>query len=87
MKHTIDYFSFITEGKTQYHYTIVVDKKKFNVFDLLRDLKPLGAELLSQEPIKGNDDQVVILIAMEDSKKSAVEKKLAEYGEISNSNS
>lgn len=84
MKHTIDYFSFITEGKQQYHYTLMIDNKKFNVFDLLRELKPLGAELLSQEPAHNKDSQVTILVAMDDSKKSAVEKKLAEHGKISN---
>ena len=81
MNHTVDYYTYITEGKKKYYYILIVGKN-FNAFDLLRDLKVHNAELLAQSPVTGKKDFTALTIAMDDSKKSEVEKTLQKYGEI-----
>jgi len=81
MKHVTDYYSYITEGKKQYTYTVKVDSD-FNIFNLHNDLKPLGAEVLSNEPNGKTKDEYIVTIAMDDSKKENVEKTIKKHAEL-----
>jgi len=85
MKHVTDYYSYITEGKKQYTYTVKA-KSTFNVFNLHNDLKPLGAEVLSNAPNGKSKDEYVITIAMDDSKKENVKKTIEKHAEVLESN-
>jgi hypothetical protein len=81
MKHVTDYYSYITEGKKQYMYKVKVEPD-FNIFNLHNDLKPLGAEVLSNEPAGKTKDEYDITIAMDDSKKENVEKTIKKHAEV-----
>jgi hypothetical protein len=81
MKHVTDYYSFITEGKKQYTYTVKV-QKEFNIFNLYNDLKPLGAEVLNNEPNGKSKDEYILTIAMNDSKKEKIEKTIEKHAEL-----
>lgn len=81
MKHVQNYYDYITEGKKQYKYAIRVGKT-FNIFDLLNTLKPIGGELLDNQPAGNNKDEIVITIAMDDSKKAKIEEEISKVAEI-----
>lgn len=85
MKHVTDYYSYITEGKKQHTYTVKV-KPDFNIFNLYNDLKPLGAEVLNNEPNGKTKDQYIITIAMDDSKKEKAMQTLEKHAEVLESN-
>lgn len=80
MKHIQSYYNYITEGKKQTTYGLKVNKN-FNVFDLLNDLKKHGAELLGNQPGAGKDE-IVITVAMDDSKKAKAEDEIRKVAEI-----
>jgi hypothetical protein len=81
MKHVSTYFEHIYEGKKQYEYTLKVSKK-FNLFDLLNELKPVGAEVLDGQPNGDQKDEMIVTIAMDDSKKPKVEDVIKKMAEI-----
>lgn len=81
MKHVQNYYDYITEGKKQYKYELRVGKA-FNIFDLLNALKPIGGELLDNQPSGKNKDEILITIAMDDSKKAKIEEEIAKVAEI-----
>jgi hypothetical protein len=81
MKYVSTYFEHIYEGKKQYEYTLKVNRK-FNLFDLLNELKPMGAEVLDGQPNGDAKDEMVVTIAMDDSKKPKVEETIKKMVEI-----
>jgi len=81
MKHIQTYYDYITEGKKQYRYALRVGKT-FNIFDLLNTLKPLGGAVLDNQPNGKTKDEIVITIAMDDSKKAKIEEEIAKVAEI-----
>jgi hypothetical protein len=81
MKHVANYIEFLYEGKKQYRYLLKVEKD-FNTFNLLNDLKPLGAEVLDNQPDGKSKDHVVITIVMDDSKRTQVEETIRNTAEI-----
>jgi hypothetical protein len=83
MKHVANYLEFLYEGKKQYAYTLKV-KPTFNIFSLLQDLRPLGAEVLDNKSTGKSKDEIIVTIALDDSKKDAVEKVIANNAEILN---
>jgi len=83
MKHVANYLEFLYEDKKQYAYTLKV-KPTFNIFSLLQDLRPLGAEVLDNKPTGKSKDELTVTIALDDSKKDAVEKLISKDAEILN---
>jgi hypothetical protein len=81
MKHVTDYYSYITEGKKQYTYTVKV-QHDFNIFNLHNDLKSLGAEVLANEPNGKAKDEYIVTVAMDDSKKEKVEDTIKKHAEV-----
>ena len=80
MKHVSNYIEYMYEGKSQHTYNLKVSSD-FNIFDLLNDLKKVNAEILNNAPGK-NKDEVVINIAMEDSKKEKAEDVIKKHAEL-----
>jgi hypothetical protein len=81
MRHVSNYVEFLYEGKKQYRYLLKVGKD-FNTFNLLNDLKPLGAEVLDNQPDGKSKDRVVITVVMDDSKRTEVEDTIKSTAEI-----
>jgi hypothetical protein len=81
MKHVKEYYDYITEGKKQIQFVVKVDKK-FNLFDLLNALKPLGGDVLDGKPNGDQKDELIVTIAMDDSKKAKIEAEIAKYAKI-----
>jgi hypothetical protein len=67
------------EGKTQNEYKLAADKK-FNVFNLLTDLKKVGADIISNQILK--DNTVLINVMMQDSAKNDAEEIINKHAKI-----
>ena len=80
MKHVSNYFDYMYEGKSHHTYRLKVDKK-FNIFDLLSDLKEVGAEILDNSQGK-TKDEVVINVALDEPNKSKIEDKIKTHAEL-----
>jgi hypothetical protein len=81
MKHVREYYDYITEGKKQVQFVVKVDKK-FNLFDLLNSLKPLGGDVLDGKPNGDKKDELIVTVAIDDSKKAKIEAEISKYAEI-----
>jgi hypothetical protein len=81
MKHVKEYYEYITEGKKQIQFTLKTDKK-FNLFDLLNALKPLGGEVLDGQPNGDAKDELIVTVAVDDSKKKRIEEEITKYAKI-----
>jgi hypothetical protein len=81
MKHVKEYYEYITEGKKQVQFILKTDKK-FNLFDLLNALKPLGGEVLDGQPKPDAKDELIVTVAMDESKRKRIEEEIAKYAKL-----
>lgn len=85
MNHVANYFEFLYEGKKLHTYTLRI-KPSFNVFNLLQDLRPLGAEVLENKPNGKTKNELIVTIALDKPNKDAVETVISKSAEILSSN-
>jgi len=82
MKHVKEYHEYINESKKQHKYDLKIDLKKFNLFDLLDALKPMGGEILDSQPLGDAKDKIQVSISMSDSKKNQIEEEISKFASI-----